>query len=40
MRYLQGTKDYMLMYKQTDTLDVIDYSDSNFVGSVDSNKRK
>ena len=38
MRYLQGTKYYMLMYRQTDNLDVIDYSDLDFVGSVDSCK--
>jgi len=38
MRYLQGTKDYMLMYRQTDTLEVIGYSDSDFAGCVDSRK--
>jgi len=38
MGYLQGTKDYMLMYRQTDKLDVIGYSDSDFVGCVDSHK--
>jgi len=38
MRYLQGTKDYMLIYRQTDNLDVIGYSDSNFAGCVDSRK--
>ena len=38
MRYLQGTKDYMLMYRQTDNLEVIGYSDSDFVGCVDSRK--
>ena len=36
MRYLQGTKNYMLMYKQTDSLEVIGYSDSDFAGCVDS----
>ena len=35
MRYLQGTKDYMLMYRRTDNLEVIGYSDSDFVGCVD-----
>ena len=35
MRYLQGTKDYILM---TDNLDVIGYSYSNFGGCVDSRK--
>ena len=38
MRYLQGTKNYMLMYRQTVNLEVIDYSDSDFVGCVDSRK--
>jgi len=38
MRYLQGTKDNVLMYRQTDNLDVIGYSDSDFAGCVDSHK--
>jgi hypothetical protein len=38
MRYLQGTKNYMFMYRQTDNLGVIGYSDSDFVGCVDSRK--
>ena len=38
MRYLQGTKDYMLMYRRTDNLEVIGYSDLDFVGCVDSRK--
>ncbi|XP_068655789.1 secreted RxLR effector protein 161-like [Aristolochia californica] len=38
MRYLQGTKDYMLMYRRADTLEVIGYSDSDFVGCIDSRK--
>ena len=38
MRYLQETKDYMLMYKQTDNLDLVGYSDVDFVGCVDSRK--
>ena len=38
MRYLQGTKDYMLMYRHTNNLDVIDYSYSDFAGCVDSCK--
>ncbi|XP_050890473.1 secreted RxLR effector protein 161-like [Lathyrus oleraceus] len=38
LRYLKGTKDYMLMYRKTDNLDVIGYSDSDFVGCVDSRK--
>ena len=35
LRYLQGTKDYMLMYKRSDYLKVIGYFDSNFVCCVD-----
>ena len=36
LRYLQGIKDYMLMYKRTDELEMIGYSDSDFVGCADS----
>ena len=38
MRYLQGTKDYMLMYRRTDNLEVIGYSDSDYAGCIDSRK--
>jgi hypothetical protein len=38
MRYLRGTKDYMLTFKRFDHLEVIGYSDSDFAGSVDSRK--
>ena len=38
MRYLQETKDYMLMYRRIDNLEVIGYSDSDFAGCVDSRK--
>ena len=38
MRYLQGTKSYMLIYRQTDNLDVVGYSDTDFAGCVDSRK--
>ena len=38
-RYLQGTKDYMLMYRWTDNLEVIGYSDSDFVGCIDSHNQ-
>ncbi|RVX03487.1 Retrovirus-related Pol polyprotein from transposon TNT 1-94 [Vitis vinifera] len=38
MRYLQGTKDYMLMYRWTDNLEVIGYSDSDYAGCIDSRK--
>ena len=38
MRYLQGTKNYMLMCKHTDNLEVIGYFNVDFVGSMDSRK--
>ena len=38
MRYLQGTKDYMLMYRRTYSFEVIGYSDADFAGCVDSRK--
>ncbi|PON66928.1 Bulb-type lectin domain containing protein [Trema orientale] len=38
MRYLQETKDYMLMFRWTDNLEVIGYSDSDFIGCIDSRK--
>jgi len=37
-RYLQGTKDNMLTYKKFDQLQVIGYSDSDFVGCSDDQK--
>ena len=36
MQYLKGTKDYMLMYRRTNSLEVVGYIDSNFAGCVDS----
>ncbi|XP_051127356.1 secreted RxLR effector protein 161-like [Andrographis paniculata] len=38
IRYLQGTKDFMLMYRQTDVLEMIGYSDSDYVGCIDTQK--
>ena len=38
MRYLQGTKDYMLTYKRSDQLEVTGYSDSDFAGCLDDRK--
>ncbi|KAL7131932.1 hypothetical protein ABFS83_12G038100 [Erythranthe nasuta] len=38
MRYLQGTKDYMLSYRRSDQLEVIGYSNSDFAGCLDSRK--
>ncbi|XP_051117855.1 secreted RxLR effector protein 161-like [Andrographis paniculata] len=40
MRYLQGMKDFMLMYRQTDVLKVIGYSDSDYVGCTDNRKSR
>lgn len=34
LRYLKGTKDYMLMYRRTYSLEVIGYSDSDFVAAL------
>ena len=38
LRYLQGMKDYMLIYKRSNHLEVISYSDLDFTGFVDSKK--
>ncbi|XP_073067254.1 secreted RxLR effector protein 161-like [Primulina eburnea] len=38
MGYLQGTKDYMLMFRRTENLEVIGYSDSDYAGCIDSRK--
>ncbi|XP_047175256.1 secreted RxLR effector protein 161-like [Vigna umbellata] len=38
LRYLQGTKEYMLTYRKSDHLEVIDYSDSDYAECVDSRK--
>ena len=38
MRYLQRTKDYMLTYRKSDQLEIIGYSDSDFVECRDSMK--
>ncbi|KAJ3684738.1 hypothetical protein LUZ61_013902 [Rhynchospora tenuis] len=38
LRYLQWTKDYMLTYRKFESLEVIGYSDSDFVGCVDTRK--
>ncbi|XP_059591485.1 secreted RxLR effector protein 161-like [Vitis vinifera] len=38
MRYLRGTKDYILTFKRYDNLEVIGYTDSDFTGCVDSRK--
>ena len=38
MRYLQGTKDYMLTYKRANHLEVTGYSDSDYGGCPDDHK--
>jgi len=38
LRYLQGTKNHMLTYRKSDHLEVIGYTDSDFVGCVDTRK--
>ena len=38
LRYLQGTKDHLLTYKRFNHLELIGYSDSDFVGCVDTRK--
>jgi len=38
MRYLQGTKGHMLMYRRTNNLEVVSYSYSDFASYVDSHK--
>ena len=38
LRYLQGTKDYMLTYRRTDNLEIIGYSNSDYVGCKDTRK--
>ncbi|WKA07017.1 hypothetical protein VitviT2T_024887 [Vitis vinifera] len=38
MRYLQRTKDYMLTYLRSSHLEVVEYSDSDFAGCLDSKR--
>ena len=38
LRYLQGNKEYMLVYKKTDNLEVVGYLDTDFAGCVDTKK--
>ncbi|XP_057958470.1 secreted RxLR effector protein 161-like [Malania oleifera] len=38
LRYLKGTRHYMLTYRKFDQLEVIGYSDSDFARCVDSQK--
>ena len=36
MRYLWGTKDYLLTFRRSDNLEVIGYSDLDFAGCIDT----
>ncbi|XP_070039995.1 secreted RxLR effector protein 161-like [Nicotiana tomentosiformis] len=38
LRYMKGTKDYMLMYRRSKHLEVVGYSDSDFAGCIDTRK--
>ena len=38
MRYLQGTKDYMLTFRRSDCLELKGYSDSDYGGCPDDFK--
>ncbi|XP_059281305.1 secreted RxLR effector protein 161-like [Lycium ferocissimum] len=38
MRYLQKTKDHILIYQKVDSLEVVGYSDANFGGCTDDYK--
>ena len=38
LRYLQGTKEHMLIYRRSNNLEVIGYSDSDYAGCVDTRK--
>ena len=38
MRYLKRTKDFMLTYRKSDSLEIIGYSDSEFSGCQDSKR--
>ncbi|KAL1360494.1 hypothetical protein AAHE18_04G180600 [Arachis hypogaea] len=38
MRYLKRTKDYMLTYRRSENLEIIGYSDFDFVGCQDSRR--
>ena len=38
LMYFQGTKDLILTYRHTDTLEVVGFSDSDYAGCVDDKK--
>ena len=38
LRYLQGTKEFMLTYRRSNHLEVLGYSDSDYAGCIDTRK--
>jgi hypothetical protein len=38
LRYIQGTKDLMLTYERSDSLEIVGYSDSDFMGCLDTDR--
>ena len=38
LRYIEGTKDYGIMYARTEKKELIGYTDSDFAGSLDDRK--
>ena len=38
LRYVQGTKGLMLMYRRSDTLEIEGYSNADFAGDIDDRK--
>jgi hypothetical protein len=38
LRYLKGTKNFMLTYRRSDILEVVGYSDADFVGCSDDRR--
>jgi hypothetical protein len=38
LRYIQGTKGLMLTYERSDSLEIVGYSDLNFVGCLDTDR--
>ncbi|XP_071902585.1 secreted RxLR effector protein 161-like [Coffea arabica] len=38
LRYLQKIKDYMLTYRKSDELEIVEYTDSNYAGCQDTMK--
>jgi hypothetical protein len=38
LRYIQGTKGLMLTYERSDSLEIVGYSDSDFVGCLNTDR--